>query len=188
MDENIFYHHDARYNGGMVAQNLVLLQDHYTIDACADCILKHSQLIRGYAEEGLTLDNANLIRPELEETIEIIDKHLKLVLSCADESGHCRIRSQKDVDTMIQEVRNLRRKINIKVYGLEGDVTHDILAKNGIEGHAHHHGHRHAQVAMQDYMEGREEHEEPDYERYKLTHPHEISVDVPDHAHEPAGG
>jgi len=135
----MFGHHDARYNCEMIIKNLILLQDHYAIDPCADCITKHLETIEAYAEEGLTLDNADKCRDYLIKAQEIADKHKKIVLSCTV-GNFCNIHSHDDLNEMIQEIRELRKEMNMAIYGIVGEVAgfgehNDAL----LEEHEHEH-------------------------------------------------
>lgn len=125
-------HHDARYNLDKIINNLLLIQDHYTFDPCADCLTKHHKLVMAYAEEGMTLDNNDMVRRELSDAEELSRKHLHIVVECTI-GNKCKVKKPEDMQRMVQEVRALRRKLNMKVYGLEGDITHDIL----VDDHSH---------------------------------------------------
>ncbi|MEM0121430.1 MAG: hypothetical protein QW688_08345 [Thermoprotei archaeon] len=125
---NHYDHHDARYNLGQIAEHLILLQDHYTGNRCADCVLKHLYTVKAYAEEGLTLNNATQVRALLENARQLADKHLQLVQ--ANLEG--KIRGEgfgKTLEKMVQDVRRLRQEILFTLHGA------------GLGEEEHHHSH-----------------------------------------------
>jgi hypothetical protein len=122
----MFGHHDARYNAEQILRNLLLIQDHYSTDPCADCLTKHWSLVLAYADEGLTLDNNKAVRDLLERTAEIGNRHFNTIVSCAVKNV-CKVRNHDDLMEMLQEVRSLRKEISMRIYGLVGDVTHDAF-------------------------------------------------------------
>jgi len=106
----MFDHHTAKYNAARVVEELVLLQDHYAKDRCADCVMKHLYTIRAYALEAQHLSNDKDIKELLKKAIELSDKHMQLVLK----SLHG---AEVNVDSMIQEVREYRKALVSKLYG-----------------------------------------------------------------------
>lgn len=125
-----FWHHQAEYNIEKIIRNLLLIQDHYSQDPCADCLSKHWNLVMAYAEEGETLDGSEKYAKEFNEVIGLGERHIKIILDCAV-GGVCKVKKPEDMQRMIQEVRVLRKELNQKIYGLVGDVTHDILVEQG---------------------------------------------------------
>jgi hypothetical protein len=170
----MFDHHTAEYNLDMIVQSLILLQDHYSGNRCADCILKHLQTIEAYANEGLSLDHAIQYKDFFKDAIELAEKHKELVVGCLDEKGVCLVKSEEDINKMIQEVRMLRKEINMVLYHLAGDLVYDeekaVSHDFTHEEHEHHH------------LGEEEEHieeEAPQYsEEYKemIMHEHEINA------------
>ncbi|MEM3795574.1 MAG: hypothetical protein QW429_06830 [Thermoprotei archaeon] len=130
-------HHDARYNLGVIAEHLILLQDHYTGNRCADCILKHLYTVKAYAEEGLTLNNATQVRTLLENARQLADKHLGLVQSNLE--GRVRGESfGRVLAGMVQDVRALRQQILFELHGAGlGEEHHDHI--HAEEGEASEH-------------------------------------------------
>jgi len=171
----MFGHHTAEYNLDMIVQTLILLQDHYAGNRCGDCILKHLQTIEAYANEGLSLDHSIQYKDFFKDAIDLAEKHKELVVGCLDENGVCQVKSEEDINKMIQEVRMLRKEFNMALYHLAGDlvyddekaVSHDFRQQ---EEHEHHHlGEEHEHI----------EEEAPQYsEEYKemIMHEHEINA------------
>ncbi|MEM3988655.1 MAG: hypothetical protein QXZ22_08700 [Sulfolobales archaeon] len=95
-------------------EELILLQDHYAKDRCADCVMKHLYTIRAYSLEAQHLDNSAEIKELLKKAIDLSDKHIELVLK----SLHG---SQVDIEKMVQEVRELRKELVTKLYS-----THEL--------------------------------------------------------------
>lgn len=110
------------------------------MDPCSDCLLKHFNLILAYVEEGKTLDGSHKFIKTFEEIVPLINKHLKIVVECSV-SNICRVKKPADMQRMIQEVRSLRRSLNQRIYGLEGDITHDILVEKDEDFHESEHRH-----------------------------------------------
>jgi len=156
-------------------QTLILLQDHYAGNRCGDCILKHLQTIEAYANEGLSLDHSIQYKDFFKDAIDLAEKHKELVVGCIDENGVCQVKSEEDINKMIQEVRMLRKEFNMALYHLAGDLVYDeekaVSHDFTHEEHEHHHL-------------GEEEHEHieeeaPQYsEEYKemIMHEHEINA------------
>lgn len=144
-------HHDARGNLEFIADNLILLQDHLSgvNTVCPDCIVKHTQAIRAYATEGFSLDNANKIMPLLKECAKFSDDLIQVLSVCmVGDAKECRIHSNKDLERLVDQARSLRRKVNLEVYGLRGDLIYQREG-HGMElgyehGHNHDHNHGHA--------------------------------------------
>jgi len=170
----MFDHHTAEYNLDMIVQSLILLQDHYAGNRCADCILKHLETIEAYANEGLSLDHAIQYKDFFKDAIDLAEKHKELVVGCLDENGVCQVKSEEDINKMIQEVRMLRKELNMVLYHLAGDLVYDeekaVSHDFTHEEHEHHH------------LGEEEEHieeEAPQYsEEYKemIMHEHEINA------------
>ena len=170
----MFGHHTAEYNLDMIVQSLILLQDHYAGNRCGDCILKHLQTIEAYANEGLSLDHAIQYKDFFKDAIDLAEKHKGLVVGCLDENGVCQVKSEEDINKMIQEVRMLRKEINMVLYHLAGDLVYDdekaVSHDFTHEEQEHHH------------LGGKEEHigeEAPQYsDEYKemVMHEHEINA------------
>lgn len=156
-------HHTAEGNLEFIIDNLILLQDHYSGNnvQCSDCILKHLETIRAYAGEGLSLDNSKERMDELTDAYTLASDHMQKVIGCVGADGKCEIRNRDDINSMIQEARALRRKLNITLYGLAGDllygnerVMHGELAdhEEREESHAH-------EAAIHSHTDGIEDHE-----------------------------
>jgi len=170
----MFDHHTAEYNLDMIVQSLILLQDHYAGNRCADCILKHLETIEAYANEGLSLDHAIQYKDFFKDAINLAEKHKELVVGCLDEKGVCLVKTEEDINKMIQEVRMLRKELNMVLYHLAGDLVYDeekaVSHDFTQEEHEHHH------------LGEEEEHieeEAPQYsEEYKemIMHEHEINA------------
>lgn len=135
LESDMFGHHTAEYNIEQMIHNLILLQDHYTGNRCSDCILKHLETIIAYAEEGKSLDHAVQYMEFLNQAVSIMQKHKKLVLDCMKKEGVCVIKSEKDMNRIMNEVRMLRKELNMAVYHMAGDliyqdekdVNHDFM-------------------------------------------------------------
>jgi len=106
----MFSHHDARYNLIAIAEELILIQNHYSQDRCADCLTKHWLTVSALAREAVSLDNADQVLDLAREAQELAQKHLSIILSHIDKPV--------DINKMIQEVRELRKKIIQKVLGV----------------------------------------------------------------------
>ncbi len=142
----MFDHHTAEYNLEKIIENLILLQEHYAGNRCGDCILKHLETIRAYADEGMTLDHSDKYMQFLKASYDLAEKHLDIVVGCIEE-GECKVKSEEDIHRMIQEVRELRREINMALYGMVGDTAietiksdlqaldRDVLTPNATEEH-----------------------------------------------------
>jgi hypothetical protein len=133
----MYGHHDARYNAEQILRNLMLIQDHYSSDPCADCLTKHWNLVMAYAEEGLTLDNYKKVADLLNGALEVGHRHFKVIVDCAV-GGQCRVKKQEDLMKMLQEVRSLRKEISVRIYGLVGDVTHDAFDRHEAHDNGEH--------------------------------------------------
>lgn len=140
-------HHDARGNLEFIADNLILLQDHFSgvNIACPDCMLKHLESIRAYATEGFALDNADAVEKELHLAAGTADDILMIISKCMTD-GKCEIKSKDDMAVIVDKLRMLRREINRAVYGLSGDLVYESEEKHGLkhkeekkEGHSHSH-------------------------------------------------
>ena len=129
----LFGHHDAKFNAEQVLRNLILIQEHYAVDSCSDCLSKHWNLVLAYAEEGLTLDNYKEVKDLLEKATKIANRHLKIIIECSTENK-CRVKNDDDMMRMLQEVRSLRKEISMRIYGLVGDVTHDAFDVRDARG------------------------------------------------------
>jgi len=164
----MFDHHTAEYNLDMIIQTLILLQDHYTGNRCADCILKHLETIEAYANEGLSLDHAIQYKDFFKDVIDLAEKHKELVVGCLDEKGVCLVKSEEDINKMVQEVRMLRKELNMALYHLAGDLVYD-------EEKAVSHDFTQEHEQQQEHIEE----EAPQYsEEYKemIMHEHEINA------------
>ena len=146
-----FPHHDARYNLEMIVENLILLQDHYSGNRCGDCIMKHLQTVQAYADEGMTLDSASEFIEYLKTSKELAERHQGLVVPCVNEEGTCEIVSHDQINGLINDVRMLRKEINMALFHMAGDLIYESEGNHDITEHHHSHlgGHDH-------------EHEEPE--------------------------
>lgn len=142
-EAGMFQHHQTEYNVEKIVRNLLLIQDHYVSDPCADCLNKHWNLVLGYEEEGRTLDGNAKFQKDLHEVEDLANRHLKTVVECAV-GNTCKVKKPEDMARMIAEVRTLRRRLNQRIYGLEGDITHDVFEQERKEDkkeeHAGHSG------------------------------------------------
>ena len=130
-------HHNAAYNLSKIAKNLSLLQEHYLEDPCRECCGKHLQLIAGYAEEGLGLDDGLTFKDFLIGSAQLADKHLNIILECSvKEHGTCQLVDYKDMVELAKEIRTLRREINMAVFGFAADLLYE-----GEGGDHHEHSH-----------------------------------------------
>jgi len=167
----MFDHHTAEHNLDAIIQTLILLQDHYTGNRCADCILKHLETIEAYANEGLSLDNSLKYKEFFEDAIKLADKHKQIVVGCLDESGVCQIKNEQDINKMVQEVRMLRKELNMVLYHLAGDLVYD--EEKAVSHDFIHEGHEHHHIGGED--EHKEEEISPEY-KAMIMHEHEVNA------------
>lgn len=120
-DDHHYDHHDARYNLSKIAEHLILLQDHYAGNRCADCIIKHLYTVRAYADEGSTLNSASEYRPLLDEANALANAHLSIVTS--NVRGETQL-SEGGLNELINDVRRLRQKILTVLHGFITDEHH----------------------------------------------------------------
>ena len=90
--------------------------------------------ILAYISEGRTLDNNEKVIREFNECEPLGNRHLKVITECAV-GNVCKVKKPEDMQRMVQEVRSMRRKLNNCIYGLEGDITHDILVEKDDDHH-----------------------------------------------------
>ncbi len=122
----MFGHHTAEGNLEFIISNLILLQEHYdgaNIE-CADCILKHLETIRAYAEESLGLDNAIKYKAAIDQVLTFAENHIKIITDCISDDNKCIIKTEEDKNVMISQARILRRELNVLIYGLAGDLIY----------------------------------------------------------------
>lgn len=112
--EDCFEVSTAEYNLKQIAKNLLLIQDHLLKEACADCVAKHYLLCEAYAEEALSLDNAEKYKDLIMKVLALTNKHLALVTKFLKEGKH-----EENLQEMAQEVRQLRKEIVKEVYGID---------------------------------------------------------------------
>lgn len=129
-------HHDARYNLEMIFHNFLLVEDHFKIDPCANCLTKHLNLILAYSEEGRGLDNAKEVMGLFDEIEALVPAVLAEVLSCSS-GGVCTVKDPLKMQEMVQSVRRLRRVVGGAVFGIDSDIVHDILDEEHDHVHAH---------------------------------------------------
>lgn len=142
LETDMFGHHTAEYDIEQMIYNLILLQDHYTGNRCSDCILKHLDTIAAYAQEGKSLDHAVQYMDFLNQAISMMEKHKKLVLGCMDDKGSCVIQSEKDMNRIMNEIRMLRKELNMAVYHMAGDLIYEDekgTDHNFLSEHPHDH-------------------------------------------------
>jgi hypothetical protein len=147
--------------------NLLLVQDHLSLDPCANCLTKHLSTILAYNEEGASLDNADKVHDLFVIVHDEIPKILAIVRNCAV-GDRCDIKRPEDMDNLVQSVRHLRREVGKAIYGIDSDVVHDITDESA---------HR------QTY-----EHELADHEEREESHAHEAAIHshtdgIEDHEH-----
>jgi hypothetical protein len=159
----IFWHHQAEYNLEKIIRNLLLIQDHYAIDTCSNCLTKHWNLVQAYQEEGRTLENGEKFEDDFDKVEDLGNRHFRVILDCTV-NNKCDIKNPHDMHRMIQEVRAMRRALCIAIYGIDSDVVHDLLAEP--EGRMVHtdldteddHDHEHV---LNEYSEHEELHTNP---------------------------
>jgi len=118
-------HHRAEYNISRIIEEMVLLEDHYKTDRCADCVIKHIYTIRALAIEGLGLTGADAYEDLLHKARKLAEDHLRTVLK----SVHGGL--EVDFNRLIQEVRALRKEMVWRLYGL--------YELDSLPAHAHPH-------------------------------------------------
>jgi|GEM_PF-5260013 hypothetical protein len=111
----MFDHHDSRYNLVEIAKQFLLVEEHLVGNKCADCLTKHYLTIMAYAEEGLRLQHGQEepYKSLLISSNELAKKHLSYVLQ----------NQGQYIPSMIQEVREVRKKIFNQVLGVS-DIHH----------------------------------------------------------------
>ncbi len=131
----MYGHHSAEGNIEFIISNLILVQEHYTGAnvKCADCILKHLETIRAYAEESLGLDNAITYKAAIERVLAFANNHIKIITDCIVDDDRCIIKTEKDKEKMIMQVRSLRRELNVLIYGLAGDLIYESDDKHTVD-------------------------------------------------------
>ena len=141
---DMFGHHTCEGNLEKSFYNLLLLADHYTGAnvTCSNCIVKHISDVIAYTEEGLALDNAAKYTELSADIIDTMQKHLKVVLQCTN-GNVCKVKDQKDMLRMMQEVRSLRRRIGVELYGIDSDVASDA---EGEHSFMHKHSHEYSKA------------------------------------------
>lgn len=144
----MYGHHSAEGNIEFIISNLILLQEHYdgANVECADCILKHLETIRAYAEESKGLDNAIKYKAAINQVLAFVDNHIKIITDCIKDNNACVIKTAEDKEVMISQARILRRELNVLIYGLAGDLIyktddqHTIASLvNSLPKHEHEH-------------------------------------------------
>lgn len=121
-----------------IIENLILLQDHFAMDPCADCCLKHTETIEAYAREGLALDHSLDVKEMLDGAIESAQKWKGIIVGCINDEGKCEIKKPEDMQNLIQEARALRRELNMSIYRMAGDLIYE-----NEQGHSHDLAHHH---------------------------------------------
>ncbi len=137
----MFSHHQAEFNIQRIIENLILLQDHYSTDPCADCCTKHVETIEAYAREGMALDHAAEYADYLKACTDLAERHLRIIVGCINDQGKCEIKNPKDMVKMGQETRALRRELNMAIFHLAGDLVYENeqAGSHDFMGHAHNH-------------------------------------------------
>ena len=119
-------HHDALFNLREIAKQLILLEQHYVEDPCADCIAKHLLTVEALAQEGLNLNNAEKYQLLLKEALDLAQKHYDIVQGFLfNQNGNYNLLE------MAQEVRQLRKKIMQQAFNV--NETEHILQQIGVK-------------------------------------------------------
>lgn len=118
-------HHSAFFNLREIIKQMILLEQHYSINPCLECMLKHLLTIEALTEEAATLDNAKQVYQDLKDIAMLVQKHIHIL---TNPSVH-----KINFLDMQHELRSLRRAIMQK-YLIEQDI-HQYLE------HTHNHTH-----------------------------------------------
>ena len=100
---------DPKFNLREVAKNCILLEDHlfHYGKRCSDCIKKHSLMIEGFLEEGLTLDKN---REHTDEFTELIKEFREIFKKLFQELTDGTITDSECIE-FAQEIRKLRKPL-----------------------------------------------------------------------------
>ncbi|MEM4772543.1 MAG: hypothetical protein QW648_00850 [Nanoarchaeales archaeon] len=113
-------HHDAAYNLKEIVKELILLEEHYVTNPCADCISKHLLKVSALAEEALTLNNAKKYELILKEVLNIAEKHFNIVNSFLTHGNQ-----NYNLMDMAQEIREIRKKILKEIFNVD-EIPHHL--------------------------------------------------------------